>query len=298
MTSLPAAAFDAETPGAAAMPAPWAGSGRRCPVSGQRLQRSAGTAELAFRADGGTTRLERAWQSGCARLRLPRQHDVPFPTAGGLTGGDRLSAEVTVGAGAQAVVTGQAAEKIYRSAGGVAAVDNRLLLGPGARLDWLPQETILFDGGALERRTTVDMAADARLTATELVIFGRQARGETVAQALLADAWRVRRDGRLLFAEATRLAGPVHDLLRRPATGAGAIALALVVHVAPDAEGRLQAVRDRLAEASGVEAGASAFDGMVAIRLLARSGQALRAAVLDVLAPLRDGLPPPRPWLV
>lgn len=305
MTSRPAAAaFQIQAAEASDLPFPWAGTGQHCPETGQRLQRSTGSVDLAFRGDAGTTRLVRAYQAGCGKLRLPRQHDVPIPTgvlintAGGLTGGDRFTVAVTLESGAAAVITTQAAEKIYRSAGGTAEVDIALALGPQTTLHWLPQEAILFDGGALTRRTQATLAADATLTATELVVFGRTAMGERVESGLLLDRWRIVRDGRLVFADATRLAGPVGALLGRRASAAGATALALVVHVAPMAEARLAEVRDGLAEAKGVEAGASAFDGLLVVRMLAGSGGALRAAVLRVVAILRDGLPPPRPWQI
>ena len=270
----------------------------------QSLQRSSGRIDLAFKHAAGETRLERAFQAGCGKIRLPRQADVPFPsgvvinTAGGLTGGDHFSTEVRLDAHTRAIVTTQAAEKVYRSAGGAAVIENSLSLGSGARLDWLPQETILFDRGALRRTTTVEMAADATLTATELLVFGRTAMGETVASGSLSDQWRIRRDGRLVFADATRVSGSVAAVLSQRAATAGSTALALVVHVAPDAEERVEALRAELDLATDVRAGTSAFDGMLITRIVAPSGQTLRTAVLAAMACLRDGLPPPRPWLI
>ena len=77
----------------------------------------------------------------------------------------------------------------------------------GARLDWLPQETILFDGSALVRRLEVDLAGDARLLAVEAVVLGRAAMGERITGLSFVDQWRVRRDGKLVYADALRLAG-------------------------------------------------------------------------------------------
>lgn len=275
----------------------------RC-ISEQTLQRSSGRIDLAFKHEAGQTRLERAFQGGCGKIRLPRQADVPFPsgvvinTAGGLTGGDDFSTSVHLDAHTRATVTTQAAEKVYRSAGGEAVIENRLSIGSGARLDWLPQETILFDRGALRRKTIVEMAADATLTATELLVFGRTAMGETVTTGSLSDQWRVHRDGRLVFADATRVSGPVAEILSQPAATAGGTALALVLHIAPDAEERVEALRAGLDRATDVRAGTSAFDGMSITRIVAPSSQILRKAVLAAMACLRDGLPPPRPWLI
>ncbi|MEZ5666616.1 MAG: urease accessory protein UreD [Alphaproteobacteria bacterium] len=270
----------------------------------QPHQRSAGRIDAAFAHGVRGTTVARAYQSGCARLRFPRQHGGMSPTgivintAGGLTGGDRFHVAVDVAAGAAATLSGQAAEKIYRSAGGVAEMRNALRIGAGARLDWLPQETILFDRAALDRRTEVTMAADATLTATELTVLGRAAMGERVRHAILRDRWRIVRDGRPVFADSLRLDGAVDALLDRPAAAAGGSALALVVHVAPDAERRLDPVRDLLDGRDGVRSGASAYDGLLVVRMIAVDAAATRQAALAVMGALRDGLPPPRPWLL
>lgn len=306
MTSLPAAAAFRPDPIGGAQPSPnnkAEAAGDR-PTDGQRLQRSAGMVDIGFKLDHGVTRLDRAFQSGCGRVRLPRQHDVPWPTgvlintAGGLTGGDTFKVKAELQAGTRAILTSQAAEKIYRSRGDAAEVDNVIALGPRARLDWLPQETILFDRSSLRRRTTVTMAADATLTATELVVFGRSAMDETVLTGALLDSWRIARDGRVVFADATRISGPVQSVLNKKAAAAGSTALALVLHVAPDAHERCDAVRAILADEDRVRAGASAYDGLLVVRMVAPAAQALRQCVLRVMAEMRDKLPPPRPWLL
>ena len=139
-------------------------------------------------------------QQGSAKCFLPRTHAeataVFLNTAGGLTGGDRFAYAAEARAGARLTATTQAAERVYRAQPGeTARVSGRVTLGAGARLDWLPQETILFDGGALDRRLEVDMAEDARLLAVEPLVLGRAAMGETVHEARFRDAWRLRRGG-------------------------------------------------------------------------------------------------------
>lgn len=263
-----------------------------------RLQRAEGAARVAFRKTERGTVLDRLHQSGAARVRLPRSHGENRPTAvllntaGGLTGGDRMTVDVAVGEGAEAVVATQASEKIYRASGGVAEVASRLSIAQGGRIDWLPQETILFDGAALSRRLDVTMAPGARLTAVESVVFGRAAMAETEIAGTFRDAWRVRRGGRLVFADATRLDGEISRTLSRPAAAASRAAAATLVHVAPDAAGRLEAVRAVL----GGEAGASTFDGVIVVRVVAPTGQALRRTVAAALTVLRDGAPLPRVW--
>ena len=95
------------------------------------------------------------------------------------------------------MLTTPACERIYRSIGGDAVVENRLAAEASAHVDWLPQETILFEDARLNRRLEVDLAEDATLTAVEAVLLGRQAMGEDARNARLRDVWRVR-DGQVV----------------------------------------------------------------------------------------------------
>jgi urease accessory protein len=266
------------------------------PVHATRLQRLEGRVVFAVKADAdGVTRLDRLYQSGSARLRLPKGPGVEgvlINTGGGLTGGDVLETEVIVAAGAHATVTTQAAEKIYRASAGEARVLNRLAVA--GRLDWLPQETILFDGARLHRRLAVEMDEGATLLVAEATVFGRTARGERVTGGLFRDEWRIRRGGRLVYADAARLAGDIDAQLARAAVAGGGRAVAACLYAAPDAEARVDAVRDLL-RGDGVRAGASAWNGLLALRLVAPDGQALLRAWAPVIEFLR-GMPVPRVW--
>jgi urease accessory protein len=211
-----------------------------------------------------------------------------------MAGGDRLTVEVALGEGAKAVLTTQAAEKIYRSDGAETEISVRLALEAGARLAWLPQEQILFDGARFRRRLDAELHPDSSLTLVESTVFGRLAMGESVRSGRFLDRWRIRRGGRLVLAEDVRLDGPVAALLDRPALGGGARAVAAVLHVAPDAEGRLDEARAHLADAR-CECGASAWDGLLLARFLSFDPQALRADLVRFLTRFR-GAPMPRSW--
>ena len=216
-------------------------------------------------------------------------------TGGGVAGGDAYRVELALNDGADVAATTTAAEKIYRSDGPAARIETRLSLGPGARLLWLPQETILFDGARLERKLEVDMAGDAELLLVESLVFGRLAMGETAIDARLANSWRVRRDGKLVFADETRL-DHAAAALDRIAVGAGARAVATIVAAAPDVEARLADLRAALeAESEGVEAGASFFDGLIVARLVSPSPARLREAIIASILALGGG-EPPRLW--
>jgi urease accessory protein len=228
-------------------------------VSGA-LQRTRGVSRIAFKNAGGATALDRLFQSGAAKIRLPHAarrccpQAVLINTAGGLTGGDQISASVHMAAQTRATVTTQACEKVYRSVAGAAESLTFLDLAEGARLDWIPQETILFEGGRLSRRLEANLAADSALLAFEGTIFGRAARNETISTGLFKDSWRIRREGRLAFADELHFDWADAALLGRPAVLAGGAAMATVLLVSNDAERPLESVRAIIGEAGGASA--------------------------------------------
>jgi urease accessory protein len=266
-------------------------------ASGAGLQRARGEARASFVATPRGTMLGTLFQDGSAKIRLPRTHAesaeaVLINSAGGLTGGDRLAFGIDVGAAAIVVATTQSCERVYRSTGGAAELDVRLKVGPGGRLDWLPQETILFDRAELSRRVEVDLGVTAELLAVEAVIFGRRAMGETVTAGGFRDRWRIRQAGRLIHADDIRLSGPVAEMLKRPAVLAGAGAMATLVYVAAEPERHLEAVRAALGESGG----ASAFNGKLVARVTAPDGMALLHLLGPAIAALRGAAPLPKAW--
>jgi len=262
-----------------------------------RLQRARGEGSIGVHSREGQTRLDRLYQDGCAKIRLPRDADargleaVLINTAGGLTGGDQLSWIATAAEGAELSLTTQACERIYRSAGGRAEVTVQLHAAAGAQLNWLPQETIIFDEGQLDRSFEVDLDGDASLLAVEAVVLGRTAMGEQVHQGRLRDRWRVRREGRLIFADEIRMEGAVAEIAASAAVLAGGRAFASLLLVGREAESKLAAVRAAL----GAHGGASAFDGKLFARLTAKDGFTLRRALIPALEALRAA-PLPRVW--
>ncbi len=264
------------------------------------LPRTEGSVRLGFVRAAEATVLRDLRQAGAMRARFPRQpagvppEAVLLNMAGGLTGGDRIDVEVTLSAGAEATVTSAAAEKIYRARDDETQIRIRLQLGPGARLLWLPQATIAFDRARLDRRTEADLAGDASLLAVETLIFGRTAMGEDVHDGMWCDAWRVRRDSRLVFADAFRADGPIAAILDRGATLDGARAVGLLLYVAPDAPQRLEEARGLLSGADA-SAGASAWNGLLAVRAVAPDGRTLHNALEPLIARL-SGRPLPRVW--
>lgn len=261
------------------------------------MQRTRGEGRIEAQYLDGRTRLRTLFQDGAARIRLPHTHDASLQaalinTAGGLCDGDRLAWEAAAGPGARLVLTTPACERVYRALGeGAACLATRLSAAAGARIDWLPQETILFAGSRLERTLEVDLAADATFLAVEAVILGREAMGETALDARLEDRWRIRRDGRLLHAEATRLTGTALERDGIALLG-GASALATILYVGADAERRLSAVGDLRHGRSG----ASVIGERLVIRAVASGGLGLRRIIAPVLEALSGAGALPRLW--
>ncbi|WP_292285621.1 urease accessory protein UreD [Marivita sp.] len=236
-------------------------------------------------------------QTGSAKVLVTPARDavegVILNTSGGLTGGDTFSVSAEARRDARLRLTTQAAERVYRTADdSTAQVRTRLVADRGARIDWLPQETILFQNGALCRSLHVKMADDARVLIVEPVLFGRLAMGEVVTRARFADRISIDRGGEPLFRDASALNGDIATALDRPALGAGARAMALVVFAAPEAEAHLEPMRAMLPKAAGVSL---VQDGLLVLRALAADGLALRRTLLPVLDRLSDDTLP-RSW--
>ena len=241
------------------------------------LQRSVGKLALEIAANGMVVRRR---EEGCAKLRMPTRlmdqapEAIIINTSGGLTGGDRL--EIDVQTVSDLCLTTQAAEKVYRSLSDETRISTRLFGQGEARLLWLPQETILFDGARLERSLEVDLQENAGLLAVESVVLGRKAMGERLTDFSFHDRWRIRRGGRLIYAD---------DLRFDPARVLGAAALdgarafATLVFVGTEAERFLEPLREIFADRGGV----SAWDGKLVARLMGVDGFDLRKALIPAL---------------
>ena len=267
-------------------------------------QRAVGDLRVSFKRRGDLSVLNDLRQAGCLKARFPRPVTAGWAdvtmlnTSGGVASGDRLFSAFSVGSGARAVISAQAAERFYRApVGGLPSfVRTRIDVADGASAEWLPQETILFDNCALDRRLEINLAPDAWFLGIESLVFGRAAMGERVEQAWLRDSLRVRRDGRWLMHDAVRMDGPVAATLSRTAVAAGARAVATLLHVAPDAAAFLTPVREALEE-NGAETGVSAWNGMLVARMLAPDSARLRLAVAAALNVIRAPRPLPRVWM-
>jgi urease accessory protein len=271
-------------------------------------QRAFGRLRVAFERRGALTALAVLRQEGCLKARHPRPESgsitetVLLNTSGGITGGDDLDLDIRAGAGTRLTVTTQAAERLYRATPGSppATLRTRLTAAAEATLEWLPQETILFDACRADRTLSVDLAPSARFLGVESLLFGRQASGETVRRAWFMDRIRIRQGGVLLLHDATRIADDAAALMARAGTFGDARAMATIVVVSPEAEHTVPVLRAALGDGTlpegPLEAGVSAWNGLVFARLLATDGARLRQAVITALGILRGRTPLPRVW--
>jgi urease accessory protein len=260
--------------------------------------RARGAVRFDVHARDGVTRRGVLHESGSLRVRFPSPEDeglsgVFVNTAGGVAGGDRFDVEIAVADAARLILTTAAAEKVYRAPGPAAQINIALSVAAGAHLGWLPQETILFDRARVRRSFDITLDEGASLLLCEIVVFGRTAMGERMEQGEFVDRWRLRRGGRLVFAETVRLDGNIGAKLGRPAVakGGAAIGTALIV---PGDEALVERLREASDSFSG-EVGISAWNGFAMARFCAQDAARLRADMMAVLA--RSGAALPRLWL-
>ncbi|MGR3515724.1 urease accessory protein UreD [Sulfitobacter pontiacus] len=262
--------------------------------------RARGALCISSKTYGSASVIGDLYQQGCFKALFPRAAaggltGVFLNTSGGMTGGDELSIHATAGAGSRLTLTSQAAERVYLAQPGpMAQMTTRLEAKAGARVDWLPQETILFNGSALRRKLEVDLTGDACFFGVEPLVFGRVSMGETLRDARFADNVTIRRDGQPIFADAVRLSGDIHAQLAGTATAGGNCAMASVIYAAPDAEALLDPLRALLP----ASAGASLIrDGVLYARLLAPDSYILRQSLVPIIARLH-GAAPPKTWML
>jgi urease accessory protein len=274
---------------------------------------SRGLAEIGFARSGGVTRLTHLYQRDPLRVLFPTPAvgDPPLAvlltTSGGLVGGDRLGIGIRLAEDAAAHVTASAAEKVYRSIGPTTEVRQSLSVAAGAALEFLPPETILFDGARLWRETTIELGAGSTFLGGDIVVFGRRARGERFARGFLREMWQVRREGRLVWGDALHLEGDISGIIEDRACfdGAAAFATLILAPGARDPRSVLENAREIQAAARAIDlrAGVTAVSGLVIARWLAADAAALRRAYAGLACHLRQAameLPPlmPRLWNV
>lgn len=273
------------------------------------LQRSRGVGRLCVSASDVASKksaqVKTLYQEGCAKIRLPKTYGstgeaIMINSSGGMTGGDFLDWEFEAKDNSNLTITSQACERVYKSYSGAAHMNVSLKAGEGACLNWLPQETILFDQGALNRKLDVELAKDAKALILESIVFGRKAMGESVKSGALHDRWRVRVDGDLVHAEDFKVSGDVETQLHDVALTGGNIAVATLLHISPKTEFLLEEARKIIGNNGGAsfwQVGAKEnVTGKMLARIIAKDSYELRKILVPLIGLLSDEETLPKVW--
>jgi urease accessory protein len=256
--------------------------------SDKDLQRADGCGRIVLSGSENGTRIEDVFERSPIRVMFPRsehcavEEAVLINTAGGVAGGDRLEYSVAALPGASIAVTSQAAEKVYRALDNPARVATRLKARESTRLAWLPQETIVFDRARLHRTTEIELFSGAELLALEWLVLGRAAHGEVMVGGSIIDGWRVRKDGRLIWADSFRISGEIFGHLSRKALLSNFNSIATLVYFGPYLDRRLEFLWELL-PSLGCECAVTLVSGLIVTRFAAKQSSDLKLALRSFL---------------
>ena len=256
--------------------------------SDKDLQRADGCGRLVLSGSENGTRIEDVFERSPIRVMFPRNGSCPMEeavlinTAGGIAGGDRLECSVAALPGASIAVTSQAAEKVYRALYEPALVVTRLKAQGSAKLAWLPQETIVFNWARLHRTTEIDLFSGAELLALEWLVLGRAAHGEVVVGGDITDSWRVKKEGRLIWADSFRITDEIFPHVTRKALLANCKAVAILIYFGPYLEKRLDCLRE-IIPSLGCNCAATLVNGLIVVRFAAEEPSDLKFALRSFL---------------
>jgi urease accessory protein len=281
-------------------------AGRGKNPSDRDLQRADGCGRVVLSGSEMGVRIVDVFQRSPVRIMFPRvgcaiEEAVLVNTAGGIAGGDRLEFGVTALASASIAVTSQAAEKVYRALNEPARIATKLQACEAAKLAWLPQETIVFNWGRLSRETEVELSSGAELLALEWLVLGRAAHGEEMVGGHITDSWRVKKDGRLIWADCFRITDEVFPHVHRKALLSNCKAVATLIYFGPHLDARLEYLR-AIAAPLECHCAATSVAGLVIVRFAAKASYDLRLALRNFLQQFSRELKPgpfrvPKMWL-
>jgi urease accessory protein len=256
--------------------------------SDRDLQRAQGFARIVLSGSEKGARIMDVFERSPLRVMFPRtaggavEEAVLINTAGGIAGGDRLESGVTALPDAFIAVTSQAAEKVYRALSEPARMATKLTACEAAKLAWLPQETIVFNCGRLIRETEIELSSGAELLALEWLVLGRGAHGEEMVGGHIIDSWRVKKDGRLIWADSFRVTDEMFPYLHRKALLSNCKAVGTLIYFGPHLATRLEFLRG-VAPSLKCHCAATSVAGLLVVRFAARVSYDLRVALRSLL---------------
>lgn len=251
--------------------------------------------ELAYERRGERTVLARRAHRGPLRVQRDLYPEGPSPChtlvvhpPGGVAGGDRLALSARLDADAHALLTTPGAGKWYRGHGRWASQALRFTVEDGAALEWLPQETIAFDGALAELSCRVELAPQASYLGWEVLCLGRQASGERFVSGELRLATELWRGEACLYRERGRLRGG-DALLTSPVGLGGASVCATLVAVSPRLPA-LSLAELRAVDERGGRAGVTRLPHVLVARWLGDSSERARHYLTSLWSLLRPAL--------
>lgn len=193
---------------------------------------------------------------------------------GGIVGGDALVIDADAGPGAHAQLTTPGAAKWYRSAGEAATQHVVLRAAESAVIEWLPRETIVFDGAVAELDSRIELAGDAAFIGWDIVCLGRTASGERFRHGSLRQQLGIARDGAAVYVERARIEGG--RLLSSPVGLNGATVFGTFIAAAAPrlSDGLLDACRKVAADGEGA---VTRLPGVLLARYRGASAEAAHA---------------------
>lgn len=252
---------------------------------------------LTLMSQGGRTRVVRNQHLGPLRLQRPFYpeaeavaHLYVLHPPGGLVSGDDLHLEVDAGPGTRTLITTPSAGKVYRiaSTGEPQRQTVHLKLGPGAQLEWLPQDNIVFNGARGELGLRVDLADQSRFFGWEICCLGRAAGAQPFIDGALLQRLELYREGRPWLLERMPLRAN-RDLLQSPWALDGhsvfATAVATLTHL--DSATQKDVLAEARARLGSANAGVTVTRDLLVARLLDNDSEALRNSLIALWQGLR-----------
>ena len=243
------------------------------------------------------TRIKDLYQTDPLRVLFPQipqgeiHQSVIVTTSGGLVGGDKITIDIKSGAHTKSLIMAQAAEKIYRSTGKDTEIKIDLNCEEGSWLEFLPQETILFDGSRLQRKTNINVYSNARVLTGEIVVFGRSAYGEEFKTGMFKDSWEVAYNDRFVWSDSFLLGEDIDSIVNNWACLDDAVALGTLVYMGPDTSNALSIAWESIKiERVGVIVGVTCVNGVLITRFVGRDALNLRKTFEDLWKTLRNNL--------
>lgn len=254
---------------------------------------------LGFNRDGDTTRLVHRMHTGPLRVQKPLYpehpstcHAIVIHPPGGVVGGDELQMQFDTGPDARVLLSTPGAAKWYRANGYRSRQQLRIQVAQGGALEWLPQETIVFNQADVVLDSVIDLSGDATYLGGEILCFGRIASGETFDQGRVRQSLMIRRDGKPLWLEQGVLEAGSRAMRSTPGLGGYRICASMTAVSGRANAALVNAVREQCAAVSDGrgQLGVTQMKSVIIVRYLGDVSEIARQVMLSAWQLLRPAL--------